>query len=316
MQTAETSLIGETSSALPLLEEEMEKEGHPFFLHGFCPNSLQHPGVFAVISMIPNSPFLGSSGCIQLVDFLANLPHPSIVVLTDALKRHSIMGMQRAAKRSGANEERALREALECGEPYVKAFNKAIGEKRDIAHTVKINLLRWQDVFDGRMFNQEAIARKHYEKNTFLRERVNEIALDFLYHRRPLCKSPSQRIPYFVNYLLCELPIVFFGFIHNGQHYSSLIYATTKETAAGLKAEPKSKSIWTLVDDIRNDPEFSELNEELLDSCDGLGSTNGLAVLSILRQDSQRQISPGADGAWILICKPVSKYENPNGSVG
>ena len=42
------------------------------------------------VSILPKSPLLSKSGSAKLVSFLASLPHPSLIFLTDTLNRHNI----------------------------------------------------------------------------------------------------------------------------------------------------------------------------------------------------------------------------------
>ena len=54
------------------------------------------------------------------------------------------------------------------------------------------------------------------------------IASDFLNIRRPESKNRELRIPYMVNYLLDELPIMLSGVKHEGIHYKTILYPTGK----------------------------------------------------------------------------------------
>ena len=112
-----------------------------------------------------------------------------------------------------------------------------------------------------RMMLQQNVVKKHYESNGPLKSRIDEIALTFLQHRRPMSKNHTARLPHMVAYLLAELPTLLVGVEMDGQHYAGLLYPM----ATRALGSPFSMDMFNLKHDIHTMEQFASLKEEITD---------------------------------------------------
>ena len=75
-------------------------------------NNSQH---LKTINIQSKSPLMNLTGGKKLVDFLANLPSPSIMVLTDTLNRHKAKAFAKMKKGESISDEKALDTAMKAG---------------------------------------------------------------------------------------------------------------------------------------------------------------------------------------------------------
>ena len=87
----------------------------PIFQRGSTPESLLGQGIFVEINIQSKSPLMNLTGGKKLVDFLANLPSPSIMILTDTLNRHKAKAFAKMKKGESISDEKALDTAMKAG---------------------------------------------------------------------------------------------------------------------------------------------------------------------------------------------------------
>ena len=104
----------------------------------------------------------------------------------------------------------------------------------------------------------QSIARKCYHESRTFKNRVDEIGMEILSHRRPNSKNNKTRLPYLVDFILEELPVLMTGLTYKSTKYQTLGYAT--------KASSKSlfSTLANLVEDIKNCPDFFSFKQQML----------------------------------------------------
>ncbi|KAI0560942.1 hypothetical protein FGB62_96g04 [Gracilaria domingensis] len=250
------------------------------FLFDSNEEMLQQPGVFVLISVLVNSPFMQPHGSRKLVAFLESLPFPSLVLVMDSINRHNIIALKGIGARRRLCVEEATRMALERGNFYFEEISKAMKENKSVADTEKIALVRYRDVIDERKERQEDILHKHYGENMCFRERIDEIAMVFLNERTPNSRYILLRKAHAANFILGELAIFVTGISYKEQRYQTLVYATSTISLAKIKVTTDA-TLWKLVSDIFKDGLFADLKEELIAADDGMQAQNGWPILSV-----------------------------------
>ena len=248
---------------------------NPVFLSGSCSTDLLGPGVAVGVSMLPNSPLLSESGSRQLVTFLASLPHSSLIFLVDGLNSHNIKAMWKNANKPPC-DKKALAIALDLGDKYNYFIEDAISHMEADVPDKKnwIKLVRWEDVEGKEMKEQQQITHQHYQVNSHLRKRVDDIAKEFLTYRRPQSKNSEPRLAHMVSYILGELPGILTGLEHGGCKYTTLAYPTARDKVG-------FNSVWDLTRDIHTKAEYSEFLKEIVAAAKGRKAKSGLALLPI-----------------------------------
>ena len=149
----------------------------PIFLPGSSKESLETSPTFVGISILPNSPLLTQEGNWQLVSFLASLPNPSLIFLVDSLNRHNVKAMAKLKKGNKMpSDEDALKVALKAGAEYHKFFSESIThlESCQPDNVGKVTLVRWDDIEDDVMKNQQQVIQNHYESSQIFKDRIGK----------------------------------------------------------------------------------------------------------------------------------------------
>jgi len=261
---------------------------NPIHLPGSNCHDLLRGRVIAGVSILPKSPLLTSQGCLKLVSFLVQLPQPSLIFLADTLNRHNVKAFARMKNiRKMPSDEKALAIALKEGDLYYKMLSDAIQQNEKCCQDRKgwVKLLRYDQVEEeneGSMRRQEKISHRHYLDNHVFKETIDQMAMEFLAHRRPQSKNPETRLPNVINYLLSELPLMLTGFQYQGRRYQTVAYpiAASKATfGPGL-----ANSMFYLVRDIHTNQEFASLRDELVSEA-GQEAVHGITLLPIEEED-------------------------------
>ena len=150
------------------------KIGSVIYLTG-SKESLASSSVFMGVSILPNSPLLTEAGSRAVVNYLADLPQPSLIFLADMLNRHNVIGMGKFNKsgKAATSESKAIQIALKEGDKYHDILSKAI-KALPAAKANKVTLLRWADLEDDVMRKQQSILRHHYNGNPTFKQRVGK----------------------------------------------------------------------------------------------------------------------------------------------
>lgn len=232
----------------------------PIFREGSCPDHLLSSAMSVGISILPSHPCLLPSNNYKLVSFLMALPQPSIIFLADSINLHNVKAMWKRGRRAPTDEE-ALSLALEAAVPFHDAFHGSLQQLEEEMPERKgwVRLVRWTDIQGETMTLQQNVVKKHYESNGLLKSRIDEIALTFLQHRRPMSKNHTARLPHMVAYLLVELPTLLVGVEMDGRHYAGLLYPL----AARALGSPIAMDMFDLKHDIHTLEEFAGLRKEI-----------------------------------------------------
>ena len=251
----------EEKSEMSEINQRVESDC-PVFREGSSADDLLTEGLSVGISILPNHPCLLPSNNLKLVSFLMGLPHPSIIVLGDSINSHNVKAMWNMKKgRKTPSDEEALSLALEAAAPFREAFTRSLNhleeERPDKSGWVKLH--PWLDIQGEHMRLQQDVAKKHYENGGLLKTRIDEIAVTFLKHRRPMSKNHTARLPHLVAYLLAELPFLLVGAEMNGHHYAGLLYPL----AAQALSSPIAMEMFDLIHDIHTLEEFTGLRDQI-----------------------------------------------------
>jgi len=266
---------------------------NPIHLPGSDFTDLLDGRVIAGVSILPKSPLLTAQGCSKLVSFLVQLPQPSIVFLADTLNKHNVKAMAKLKKGNKMpSDEKALATALKEGDVYHKMMSEAISQMEKARPDKQdwVKLLRYAQVEeenDGNMKIQEEIAHRHYQTNNIFKERIDKMALEFLTYRRPQSKNHETRLPYVVNYLVSELPLMVTGLKYQGERYQTVVYPTAASKAS--YGPCMANSMFYLVRDIHTNPEFAALREELV-SVAGQQAVQGVTLLPIADEQNDEPV--------------------------
>ncbi|KAI0562894.1 Cyclodipeptide synthase [Gracilaria domingensis] len=266
-------------SKVRVSEPEGHQEAGLHFLFDVNEEMLNEPGVFVTISVLTKSPLMEPNGARSVVQFLESLPYPSLVVIVDSPLRHDIMAIKKKSKSQEICPEKARQTALELGNVYVKSISDAI----DTSGSEKITVIRWDDMLDENKAKQELIIHEYYNRNTSFRQRIDEIAMEFINRRAPNSRFMAQRMSHAVNFILDELPPFVTGLLYKQKRYVTNVYATSTTSMAGANANPHAFAFasHTLVKDIQSDPMFADLKKNLVEADNGMEAPNGLAILVI-----------------------------------
>ena len=169
--------------------------------------------------------------------------------------RHNVLAMRKKKNRIPTTEE-ALATAMRDGDKYYSCISHAITEAKAAD---KVKLLRWPEVEDDKMRQQQDVLHQHYEMGGPFAKKLDEIGKAYILLRRPQTTYIEDRLKHAVAYLIAELPVLLMGFRHQGQHYCTLTYPTTPQKAALMEAN----GLWDLLYEIQTFPEYAELRRDL-----------------------------------------------------